>query len=109
MWLFKKTKSKDLEYARIHSLEWIREQIGDYEAEQVRVAVRTGTAEGVAKGADVPGGEGSGLAHIAAPAREGGKKIKAQKKQRANDKDLNIAGLEAQAAGAPSGGADAPN
>lgn len=104
MWLFKNTKQKDPEYKRIHTLDWLREQIGDYEAEQIRIAVRAGTAEGVAKGTDVPGGDGSGLAHIAAPAPEGRQMTKAQKKQSAKDKALNIAGLEAQAAGAPSGG-----
>ena len=99
MHLFKTTKPQDPTYERIHSLECLREQITDHEAEQVRIAVRSGPAEGIAKGTDVPGGEGSGLRHIAAPSPEGRKMIKAQRKQSAKDKALNAAGLEAQAAG----------
>ena len=82
---FKTTKSKDPSYERIHTIDWLREKIIDHEAELVRIAVREGAAEGVAKGTDVPGGEGSGLKHIAAPAPKGGKMTKAQKKQ--SDKD----------------------
>ena len=32
MWQFRKVKVKDPEYKRIHCMEWLREQIGDYEA-----------------------------------------------------------------------------
>ena len=102
--MFQKTKEKDPEYERIHTLDWLREQITDWEAEQIRLAVRAGTSEGVINGTDVPGGDGSGLAHIAAPARGEPNMTKAQEKQSANDKALNGAGLDAQAAGAPPGG-----
>ena len=99
MWKFRKTKEKDPEYERIHTMEWLREQITDWEAEQIRLAVRAGTADGVIKGTDVPGGEGSGVPHIAAPARGGPKLTKAQRQQSAKDKALNGAGHEAPAAG----------
>ena len=43
MWVFRKTKPKDTEqYKRVHCLEWLREQIEDWEAGQIRLAVRTG-------------------------------------------------------------------
>ena len=57
MHLFKTTKSKDPSYERIHTLDWLREQTTDHEAEMVRIAVREGAAEGVAKGTDVPWGK----------------------------------------------------
>ena len=85
-------------------MDWLREQITDWEAEQIRVSVRTGTAKAVADGTDVPGGGGSGFTHIAAPASAGGKMTKAQRKQSAKDKAAHEAGLEGQAAGAPPGG-----
>ena len=58
---FRKIKEKDPDYKRIHCMEWLLEQIGDYEAEQVRISVRSGILEGVRDGTDVPGGAGSGL------------------------------------------------
>ena len=99
MHLFKTTKSKDPNYERIRTLDWLRAQTNDHEAEMVRIAVREGAAEGVAKGTNVPGGEGSGLKHLAAPATVGEQMSKDQKKQSAGDKALHKAGLEAQAAG----------
>ena len=57
MHLYKTTKTKDPNYERIHTLDWLREQINDHEAKMVGIAVREGAAEGVAKGTDVPGGE----------------------------------------------------
>ncbi len=68
------------------------------------MGVRTGTIKGVVDATDVPGGDGSGLAHLAAPARAGGKMTKAQRKQGAQDKAADTAKLEAQAAGDTGGG-----
>ena len=104
MWRFKNVKEKEPEYKRIHCFEWLREQISDWEAEQIRLAVRAGTVKGVTEGTDVPGGDGTGFGHIAAPAREGGRKTKSQKRQSAGDKAMHAAGLEAQAAAAQPGG-----
>ena len=104
MWVFRKTKEKDAEmYKRVHCIEWLREQIEDWENEQIRRAVRTGALEGIQDGTDVPGGDGSGFLHIAAPARAGGKKTKAQKKQSAQDKAKHAADAEALVAAGPKG------
>ena len=94
MWQFRKVKPKDPEYKRIHCMEWLREQIGDYEAEQVRISVRSGILEGVRAGTDVPGGEGTGLLHLAAPAREGRGRTQSQRKQSKRDKEKHAAALE---------------
>ena len=59
MWLFRKIKETYPDYKRIHCMEWLREQIGDYEAEQVRISVRSGVLEGDRDGTDVPGGAGT--------------------------------------------------
>ena len=75
-------------------MEWLREQIGEYEAEQVRMSVRSGILEGVHAGTDVLGGDGSGLLHLAAPAREGRGKTKSQRKQSKRDKEKHAAALE---------------
>ena len=48
----------------------------------------------VREGTDVPGGAGSGLAHIAAPATTKAKRLKAQRKQSARDKANNAAAIE---------------
>ena len=45
MWLFRKINETYPDYKRIHCMEWLREQIGDYEAEQVRLVVRSGVLE----------------------------------------------------------------
>ena len=94
MWLFRQIKEKDPEYKRIHCMECFREQIGDYEAEQVRNAVRSGVLEGVRDGTDVPGGAGTGLSHLAAPATDGRGMIKAQRKQSKRDKANPAASIE---------------
>ena len=74
-------------------MEWLREQITEWEAEQIRVSVRTGTAKAVADGTDVPGGGGTGFAHLAAPATAGDKMTKAQRKQSAKDRAAREAEL----------------
>ena len=96
MWVFRKAKANDAEhYKRVHCIAWLREQIEDWEAEEIRNAVRTGALKGILDGTDVPGGDGSGLSHIAAPARAGGELTKAQKNQSAKDKAKHLAHVEA--------------
>lgn len=98
MWVFRKTKLKDSEYSRVHCIEWLREQVEDWEAEQVRLAVRSGALNGIHEDTDVPGGECSGFSHIAAPATIGVRRIKAQQKQSTQEKAkhlANVAALEA--------------
>ena len=70
----------------------------DWEQERIRVAVRDGAMKGVADGTDAPGGDGPGLAHLAAIPAKAGKRIKAQEKQSAQDKAQHQAITDSAAA-----------
>ncbi len=97
MWILKTTKPKSLDYKRMHCIEWLREQIEDWEAEQIRLAVRSGALNGINNGTCVPGGDGTWLAHIAAPAAinsQKGRNTKAQKKQSAEGEAKHHANVD---------------